>query len=391
MKSLFLDNIMENQNHYDYIICGGGASGLILAQMFGNDPYFENKQVLILEKEIKNQNDRTWCFWEAKNSVWNPITYKVWDYAEFKAAHFKKKIDLNPFQYKMIRGEDFYKKSYKNLEKKSNITFLVEEVLSVNDKGKKVHVLGKKKSYWAKKVFSSIPPSTHISKNEKYPLLHQHFIGWFVNTEHPIFDPETIQFMDFDLPQKGNTRFIYVLPFSKNKALIEYTLFSAELLEDKEYEEAILEYLNKKNAGKIFIEEREQGSIPMTAYPFWKNNTANIMHIGTAGGWTKSSTGYTFKKTIRKAKKTICFLKTGKPLNQMKQKNRFWFYDLLFLDVLNRHNEKGYLLFSIMFKKNNPELIFKFLDEKTTFLEELKIMLSFPVGLFVSALWKRMF
>jgi lycopene beta-cyclase len=91
LKSLFLDNIMENQNHYDYIICGGGASGLILAQMFGNDPYFENKQVLILEKEIKNQNDRTWCFWEAKNSVWNPITYKVWDSAEFKAAHFKKK------------------------------------------------------------------------------------------------------------------------------------------------------------------------------------------------------------------------------------------------------------------------------------------------------------
>jgi len=83
--------------------------------------------------------------------------------------------------------------------------------------------------------------------------------------------------------------------------------------------------------------------------------------------------------------------KNRKPLNQMKQKNRFWFYDLLFLDVLNRHNEKGYLLFSIMFKKNNPELIFKFLDEKTTFLEELKIMLSFPVGLFVSALWKRMF
>ncbi len=75
----------------------------------------------------------------------------------------------------------------------------------------------------------------------------------------------------------------------------------------------------------------------------------------------------------------------------MKQKNRFWFYDLLFLDVLNRHNEKGYLLFSIMFKKNNPELIFKFLDEKTTFLEELKIMLSFPVGLFISALWKRIF
>jgi lycopene beta-cyclase len=129
----------------------------------------------------------------------------------------------------------------------------------------------------------------------------------------------------------------------------------------------------------------------MTAYPFWNKNTPNKMHIGTAGGWTKSSTGFTFQKTIRKAKETASFLKTGKPLNQVKQKNRFWFYDLLFLDVLSKHNEKGHLLFSLMFKKNSPELIFKFLDEKTTFKEELKIMLSFPVGLFVNALWKRIF
>lgn len=391
MKSLFLGIIMENQNHYDYIICGGGASGLILAQIFGNDPYFENKKVLILEKEIKSQNDRTWSFWEEKNSVWDSIIHKAWKTAEFKAAHFSKKIDLNPFQYKMIRGEDFYKKLHQKLEKTSNITLLKDEVTSINDEGKEVRVFGKKNSYFAKKVFTSIPPSAHLHEKEKYPLLHQHFIGWFVRTENPIFDPETLQFMDFDLPQKGNTRFIYVLPFSKNKALVEYTLFSANLLENKEYEEAILEYLNKKNAGKIVIQDREQGSIPMTAYPFWNKNTANTMQIGTAGGWTKSSTGYTFQKTIRKAKETASYLKTGKPLNQMKQKNRFWFYDLLFLDVLSKHNEKGHLLFSLMFKKNNPELIFKFLDEKTTFIEELKIMLTFPVGLFINALWKRMF
>jgi lycopene beta-cyclase len=115
------------------------------------------------------------------------------------------------------------------------------------------------------------------------------------------------------------------------------------------------------------------------------------MHIGTAGGWTKASTGFTFQKSIRKTEEVIAFLKTDKDLNKMKQSNRFWFYDLLFLDVLSKHNEKGHMLFSLMFKKNKSERIFKFLDEQTTFLEELKIMLSFPVGLFVKALWKRIF
>ena len=115
------------------------------------------------------------------------------------------------------------------------------------------------------------------------------------------------------------------------------------------------------------------------------------MHIGTAGGWTKASTGYTFQKSIRKTQQLVAFLKLEKGFQNMKQKDRFWFYDLLFLDVLSKHNEKGQMLFTLMFKKNNSERIFKFLDEQTSFLEELKIMLSFPVGLFLKALWKRLF
>ena len=382
---------MENKNHFDYIICGGGASGLMLAQALSNDTYFENKTILILEKESKNINDRTWCFWEEKGSAWDSIINKQWDIAEFKALGFSKEIALDPFKYKMIQGIDFYKKIKSELALKPNITTLKEEVISIDDQKNNVIVSGKKEQYQGQKVFSSIPTTVDLEHQKKFPVLQQHFIGWFVKTEYPIFDPTTIQFMDFDLPQNGNTRFMYVLPFSKHEALVEYTLFSADLLKNETYETAIKDYLNQKNAGEFTIEDREQGSIPMTAYPFWKKNTPNIMHIGTAGGWTKASTGFTFQKSIRKTTEVIAFLKTNKGLNKMEQRNRFWFYDLLFLDVLSKYNEKGHMLFSLMFKKNKSERIFKFLDEQTSFVEELKIMLSFPVGLFVKALWKRVF
>ena len=96
--------------------------------------------------------------------------------------------------------------------------------------------------------------------------------------------------MDFEVPQKNNTRFMYVLPFSKHEALVEYTLFSKDLLEDKEYESAIQAYLEDKKAGEVSIVEKEKGSIPMTAYDFSQHNTANLLHIGTAGGWTKAQT-----------------------------------------------------------------------------------------------------
>ena len=382
---------MENKNHFDYIICGGGASGLMLMRALCFDPFFDKKKILLLEKESKNTNDRTWCFWEEKESDWESILYKSWDFAEFKAAGVDKSINLNPYKYKMIRGIDFYKKIYEELAQKSNITLINQEIVDVVDKKNHGLVRTKNESYIGDKVFSSLPNNLHLENKNKFPVLNQHFIGWFVKTEHPIFKPDTIQFMDFDLPQKGNTRFMYVLPFSENEALLEYTLFSEDLLENEEYETAIKDYLSQKNAGEFSIEDKEQGAIPMTAYPFWKSNTPNIMHIGTAGGWTKASTGFTFQKTMRKTNEVVAFLKQDKALNTLIQKNRFWFYDLLFLDVLSKHNEKGHLLFSLMFKENKTDRIFKFLDEQTSFLEEIKIMMSFPAGLFVKALWKRMF
>ncbi|MDO7581958.1 MAG: lycopene cyclase family protein [Flavobacteriaceae bacterium] len=382
---------MENKNHFDYIICGGGASGLMLMRALCFDPFFDKKKILLLEKESKNTNDRTWCFWEEKESDWESILYKSWDFADFKAAGVDKSINLNPYKYKMIRGIDFYKKIYEELAQKSNITLINQEIVDVVDKKNHGLVRTKNESYIGDKVFSSLPNNLHLENKNKFPVLNQHFIGWFVKTEHPIFKPDTIQFMDFDLPQKGNTRFMYVLPFSENEALLEYTLFSEDLLENEEYETAIKDYLSQKNAGEFSIEDKEQGAIPMTAYPFWKSNTPNIMHIGTAGGWTKASTGFTFQKTMRKTNEVVAFLKQDKALNTLIQKNRFWFYDLLFLDVLSKHNEKGHLLFSLMFKENKTDRIFKFLDEQTSFLEEIKIMMSFPAGLFVKALWKRMF
>ena len=382
---------MEKENQFDYIICGGGASGLMLAHKLSEDSFFNRKQILILERDSNKTNDRTWCFWEEKESDLDAIIHKRWKKAVFKSTEYSKEINLNPFQYKMIRGIDFYSKITNELTKKKNITFVNDKIKSIDDQGGIVAVVCEEKTYSGSKVFSSIPDKEYLNSTTKFPVLNQHFIGWFVKTEQAIFDPKTIQFMDFDLPQKGNTRFMYVLPFSETEALVEYTLFSKDLLKNEEYEAEIKNYLNKKKAGDFSITEREQGSIPMTAYPFWEKNSTNVMRIGTAGGWTKASTGFTFQKTVRKTKEVVEFLKEEKPLNAMNQKNRFWFYDLLFIDVLSKHNEKGYHLFSLMFKKNKSENIFRFLDEQTSFFQEFKIMLSFPVGLFIRALWKRIF
>mgnify|MGYP001479017962 CR=1 FL=1 len=191
--------------------------------------------------------------------------------------------------------------------------------------------------------------------------------------------------------EKNETRFVYVLPESDKRALVEYTLFSKTLLPEKEYLEEIKKYLDSIDTGGYKILEKEKGQIPMTCFRFDNYNTEDLLHIGTAGGWTKASTGYTFSRINEKTKALINHLKKEKPLNRFNQTNRFWFYDLIFLDVLYFNNHLGRKLFTQMFKNNHPKLIFKFLDEKTNLLEEIKIMSSFSTGIFLKTIYKRLF
>lgn len=197
--------------------------------------------------------------------------------------------------------------------------------------------------------------------------------------------------MDFSVEQRGNTRFMYVLPTSSTEALLEYTLFSKDLLSKEEYENEIQNYIQKLGITDYEIVEKEQGNIPMTSYKFWKHNTKNIINIGSVGGWTKASTGYTFKNTIKKSKALINFLSKESDFRKFHKTDKFWFYDLLFLDVLYRRNDLGSKVFSSLFKKGNPTLIFKFLDEETTFWEDLQVIWKCPKGLFVNALLMRIF
>lgn len=376
--------------NYDYIIIGAGAAGLMLADAMISDDFFSEKTILILDKDSKQTNDRTWCFWEKGESQFESLVHKKWNYIYFGGKQFSKRFAINPYSYKMIRGIDFYNSFLQKIEVQKNIHLIQADVKTITDEGDVVRVNTKDKIYKGSRVFNSIFNYKMATNQHKYPVLQQHFVGWFVKTQNPVFDIDQVTYMDFSIPQKGNTRFMYVLPTAANEALIEYTLFSKNLLEQQEYEHALKDYLeNDLGCTNYQILETEMGSIPMTCYNFKEHHSTNIRCIGTAGGWAKPSTGYTFASTARKIPVLLDYIKKGKPLHKLSFKNRFWFYDLLFLDVLDKDNAKGYYIFETLFKNRDPKLIFKFLDEKTKFLEDIKYILGCPKKPFIKALFRR--
>nr|WP_299341842.1 lycopene cyclase family protein [Allomuricauda sp.] len=379
-------------SQFDYIIIGAGASGLLLADALGSDDFFKSKSILLIDKDDKTKNDRTWCFWEIGKGPFDNLVHKSWPKIYFAGKKLRLSTEIQPYSYKMVRGIDFYEHYKQKVRNYSNVKWVKEEVKNLKDLDNSVEVLTEANRFEGKKVFNSIFDYREVLNQKKYPVLQQHFVGWFIKTEKPVFDSEEATFMDFSVPQKGNTRFMYVLPFSESEALFEYTLFSETLLDRKEYETAIEEYLDEHFKGISYsIVDTEQGSIPMTCYPFAQKNSNSLMHIGISGGWAKPSTGFTFYNTSKRTAELIDYLKADRPLSKFGKKDKFWFYDLLLLDVLKKNNHLGQSVFESLFKKRKTTLILKFLDNETNFWEDI-LMMSSPKPLpFIQALFRRLF
>ena len=374
---------------YDYIFAGTGLSALMTVYQMVLSKKFSDKKILLLDSDAKKTNDRTWCFWENPNGDYENLVSKKWNTAVFSNEKYSRDLDLHPYQYKMIQGLDFYNYIFGIISKQENIEFLNQKVVSLQEENDGVSVKTETENFTCKKLFNSIFNPKEVLSQDKYPLLQQHFIGWKIKTSSPVFTPEKATFMDFSVAQKGNTRFMYVLPFSETEALLEYTLFSKDLLSEKEYEDEIKIYIEKLGIKNYEILEKESGNIPMTSYPIWKKNSKNIINIGSAGGWTKASTGYTFKNASKKSKALVSFLLQENDFSKFHKRDKFWFYDLLLLDILDQKNHVGSSIFSAMFKKGNPSLIFKFLDEETSFSEDIQVILKCPKALFLKALFAR--
>lgn len=363
-----------------------GAAGLHLAYQMALDSFFDNKKILIIEKERKENNDRTWSYWEKGNGKWDTILTKKWDFANFKSATFAKKLLLTPYSYKMLRSKDFYDFVIKYLESKSNFDIQYAEYISHKEENQ-VLINTKERQYISNFLFISVAPKTTTKTN--FPWLNQHFLGWFIQTDYDAFDTNTLDFMDFSIPQKGNTRFMYILPETKRKALFEYTLFSRDVLEKDEYELAIQNYLAEKGILEYVVVEKEFGVIPMTVYPFWNQNTKAVMFIGSVGGWTKPSTGFTFKFCENISRKLIQHLKFNRKLDSFKPNSRFTFYDKIMLEVLDKNNEVGAEIFTSIFQKQTPEQVFDFLDQKSSLVNDIKIMYhTRPRALFTKAFFR---
>lgn len=374
------------QKKYDYIITGAGCAGLSLLMRILNEPALCKKQILVIDAEQKNKNDRTWCFWEKENGLFEYIVHHTWQAFNFISEDYTSTFSIAPYSYKMIHGIEFYNHVLNFAKQFSNVEFRYEKITAVSNNNNKAIVSTVNETYTAAYIFNSVLFNQTFAGANVHTLL-QHFKGWLIETKEDCFNAEVATFMDFTVSQKHGTTFMYVLPVAPNKALVEYTLFTESLLQLDDYDEALKNYIDKKlGINDYTISHEEFGIIPMTNYRFPLHDE-NIVHIGIAGGQAKGSSGYAFQFIQKKTAAIVQSLITKNHpfVNPVFANKKFSFYDSVLLHVLCNNKMKGASIFSSIFKKNSPQMVLQFLDNESSLVQDLQIMTSVPMGVFLPA------
>jgi lycopene beta-cyclase len=391
---------------YDYIIAGAGGAGLSLLHYLMQSSVLATKSILVIDKSFQKTNDRTWCFWNKEASIFENLVKNRWNNISIHAEEFDKELSTVPFSYKMIQGIDFYNAVLSIAKTKSNIHFQEATILDITaidsinlSKGAKVEWEGG--AAIGNYVFSSLLPfqmnqlntaaaysnalQSGTSSNNKAPFLWQHFKGRVVQFDTPVFNKAIAKLMDFNVPQQGATAFMYQLPLNEKEALVEYTIFSENVLSIAEYDKVLDDYLAKQFPGAIYTTtHNEIGAIPMTQIEL-ASTQAPIYTIGALGAAIKASTGYAFQFIQEQCKNIVTQLEKGLPIQTKIHSTRHQFYDAVLLHVLFYHKMEGAEIFKRIFAKNEAATVFKFLSNTSSILEDIQIMRSLPTRIFLSA------
>ena len=369
-------------NQFAYIIAGGGAAGLSLAYHLGRAG-LHDRPILLLDQAPKQRNDRTWCFWEVGAGAFEPVVARSWDRLWFYGEDHTAQIAIAPYRYKLIHGSDFYRFMDDWLATQPNVTRRYGQIERLDDHANGVTVTVDGQTYTGDWAFSSLYRPALVPPGYIYWL--QHFKGWVITTPTPVFDPSAATFMDFRIEQGNEVRFVYVLPSSERTALVEYTLFSPALAEQTLYDTGLRHYIaTHLGLSDYAIEHVEYGVIPMTDQPFVRRPSPHVMMIGTAGGMTKASTGFTFQRIQRQSQQIAASLQaTNQPFYAEPRFNRHALLDSVLLHVLDASRVSGKTFFSQLFSRNSPRQVLRFLDEDSTLQEDLAMMLTVNIPVFM--------
>jgi lycopene beta-cyclase len=350
-------------------IIGDGCAALSLAARANELP--QHQMTVVRPEGAPESKDHIWGFWWIDGlDKAAKLARKKWHFWSIITPQGNAVMSSDLHAYHALQRSK-WESNCRQHAKKNGVSFVDQSKL---------------KDFPEVQILDSRPPVVPINQ------MFQHFIGWEIKAPLGSFNAKNAILMDFRCDQSRGIHFIYVLPFSSNKALIESTMFAPKREPDTFFETAIETYLAKHYGICDFTIMRvEKGGIPLGRISSSKG--AGI-GFGANGEAIRPSSGYAFAfiqkqilATIQQAKREMVKGNTSKSLViKCPHKLVDLWMDEVFITVLRQRPEIAPKLFLRMAKALDGDEFALFLSGEAGWCLRLKVVMAMPKLAFIKAI-----
>ena len=384
---------------HPFMILGAGCAGLSLAwnllELGVEEP------ILVVDRRERFENDRTWCFWDVEPTPFSDLASHAWTRWMVHDGHRETVAACPEYPYLRIRSADVYRRVLGRLASAPNVTLALGcPILDVRETGRRVTVTTTEGQFAGLRAFDSSGRRSDASPAgplRRPTSLLQHFFGQTIRVDRPTFEPSLPTLMDFRASQSDGPHFVYLLPLSATEALVENTYLFPFAPSIDRHRREIADYLRMRyglGPGSFEVLEEEAGAIPMTTSAPRLAEGSRVTPIGLAGGAARPSSGYAFLRIQRQAhalgldeiasggKRSGSGGRLSRALGSSK------------IPLLRRRlppnpgrsaRTSRLEIFARMFERAEPAAVVRFLGERSTPLDDLRIVGALPKVPFLSA------
>jgi len=369
---------------FDLVILGGGCAGLSLAVALA--AHGERcPRTLVIEPRTEYTNDRTWCYWDDRSTASHCPVQKSWQSMRLAYGGRRVSLDCGTTPYRMLAARDFYAMAQSAIARQPKIE-LRQGISALGEPSRNGDVWRLRSSAGQVTARSVVDTRPARTPRRDGAVLWQSFYGQEIECSAAVFDPSSLDLMDFLEPDPRHVAFVYVLPISSTRALVEVTVFGAAPLERRELggmlEAAIAERVGPASFTTL---RREHGILPMGLVDA-PRQSPGCVKVGVMAGGARDSTGYAYQRIQQWAGECArALVLRGRPVAHRPDPWPLRWMDRIFLEVLRTDPSRGGSLFFSLFSHTDPARVIRFLSGRADAIDSLRVIAAMPVAPFARA------
>lgn len=372
-----------SQGRRRLVILGAGCAGLALARRLEFHGF--EGEVILLEERSSTALEacgQRWCFWgPPPDPVLAGAVSANWLHWQVRhGAEVARQADP-AWSYRQIRARDYRAVLRARLEARGWRQHDGVRVLAVEQLFAGWLVRTEAGTWFADEVIDARGPAEadKFRSPDGFAPARQTFVGWEIETRGACFAPGVATLMEFQPAPHGQVHFVYVLPYTERRALVEYTEIAPPDRVSSEAE--LLRHLERWLGARwshFDVHEREAGSLPLGEIP------SQPRTVGATAGALRPSSGYGFLTSWEQADqraRELCGLRGG----SAERGSLVRWLDAVLLRVLTRQPEILPAAFFGLFRRLPSPALARFLNGRPRASDLLRAVAAMPVDPFLRA------